>query len=218
MTLNLVVDNDVLIKCACYAMLDQIQSSGGREEGIGILGAARYVVRSYLGSRGQITDRQAAQARFDTFLAATQSLEPTEEELRLATEIEEKAIELALDLDGGESQLCAIAALRSSPRVLTGDKRAIKAAQSLYGGLPALASLCRRIVCLEQAIIGVTNQIGIRTARSLVCAEPQVDRSITICFECNADDDREFSLEGLKSYVNDLRVLAPTLLYDRDEI
>ena len=212
------IDNDVLIKCACYAMLDQIQSDSSRHNDIGVLGAARFVVRSYLESRGQIADRKAAQSRFISFLAAAQSLEPTEDELQLASAIEEKATELGLNLDGGESQLCAIAILRPSPLVLTGDKRAIKGAESLLEDLPALASLSGRIVCLEQAVIGIVGRIGVRTARSLVCAEPSVDKSISICFECSADDNREFSLTGLTSYVNDLSLQAPTLLYNGDGI
>jgi hypothetical protein len=43
-----VVDNDILLKCACYRLLGEVLDYFGGPGSIGILGAARFVVRSYI--------------------------------------------------------------------------------------------------------------------------------------------------------------------------
>ncbi len=217
MTLSLLIDTDVLIKCACYSLLDQIQPPSTGDGETGILGAARFVVRNYLERRGQINDRPAAQRRFEEYLSRVTSLEPTDEELTLASAIEEAGVRLGLDLDVGESQLCAIAVFRVSPFILTGDKRAILGAESLQEEMWELAALRGRIVCLEQALIGITSRIGVLATRLKVCTEPGIDRSLTICFECHSSSTRsDFSTDGLISYVRHLREQASRLLYALD--
>lgn len=178
------------------------------------------MVRSHLERRGTINNRQAARSHFDDFLLTVQELEPSDDELTLASAIEEAAITLGLDLDGGESQLCAIAVFRSSPLLLTGDKRAIAGAEIAQGPVGALSALQGRIVCLEQAIMGIANRIGHHAVRSAICAEPHIDRTLSICFRCGrADSDLERSTyEGLVSYVNNLREHALTLLYADDAL
>jgi hypothetical protein len=219
-TVSLLVDNDVLIKCACYSLLDQIRPPvADCREMTGILGAAPFVVRSYLRKRGTINDRSSAQQCFESYLSTVVILEPTDQELELASTIEETATLLSLDLDGGESQLCAIAVSRISPLLLTGDKRAIKGAESLRREVAVLSSLRGRVVCLEQAIMGITMRMGPNVARAMICAEPGVDKSLSICFECSSQGQSpEFSPVGLASYVRDLRLAAPTLLYEPDAL
>ena len=124
---------------------------------------------------------------------------------------------LGLDLDSGESQLCAIAVYRNTALVLTGDKRAIAGAERLIAAINDLASLEGRLVCLEQAVMGVAERIGIETARILICAEAAIDTSMSICFRCRAlADGRPLELAGLLSYIRDIRKGAPTLLLETD--
>jgi hypothetical protein len=216
-TLILVVDTDVLIKCSCYSLLDDIRSPSATDSNIGILGAARFVTRNYLERRGEINDRAGAQRRFADYVRRVTILEPTDEELALATVFEEAGVRLGLDFDVGESQLYAIAILRTTPLVLTGDKRAIAGAESLQQEMTQLTALRGRIACLEQVLIGITERIGVPATRVKICAEPKMDRSLTICFECHSPDDRGgFSADGLASYVQSLRAKAPTLLYAHD--
>lgn len=219
MALSLLIDNDVLIKCACYSLLGEVRAPNNAGGDLGILGAAPFVVRGYLQRRGSISDRIAAQRCFDSCLSRAVILEPTEDELRLATIIEETAMEQGLDLDSGESQLCAMAVFRMSPFLLTGDKRAICGAESLQLQVSALSSLHGRVVCLEQAIRGIANRMGPLAARSLICAEAAVDKSLSICFECDREPARpEFAAEGLQSYIRYLRTQAPLLLYEADAL
>ena len=214
---NLLLDNDILIKCACYSILDQICGPPGEQGDVAVLGAARFVVSKYLERRGTIQDREAARGRFRDYLSTVIVLEPTTDEIKLASAIEEAATLLDLDLDSGESQLCAIAIFRGPYLVLTGDKRAIASAETLKESVGELTSLTGRLVCLEQAIMGLGQRIGIDTIRVLICAEAAVDKALSICFECHAiAEGQPLELTGLHSYIRELRRQAPTLLYESD--
>jgi hypothetical protein len=216
---ELLIDNDVLIKCACYSILDQIRGPSGQCQDVGVLGAAKFVVGKYLERRGTIQDRTAAQHRFQDYLSTVVVLEPTIDEVNLASAIEEEAILLGLDLDSGESQLCAIAIFRNSSLLLTGDKRAIASAETLKGSIDELFSLAGRLVCLEQAIMGVIERIGIDSTRIRICGEAAVDKGLSICFECHAlAEGRPLELTGLLSYIRDARRKAPVLLYGPDSL
>lgn len=217
MNLKLIIDNDVLIKCACFVLLDELRPLNGEQGAVAVLGAARYVVLNYLKRRGVVNNRAAAEQCFASYLERVSILEPTEEELALASLIEEAAIMQGLDLDGGESQLCAIAIIRLSPFLLTGDKRAIRGAEKLQGEVSELTALRGRVICLEQAIVEIASRVGIDHVRSLVCAESAIDKSLSICLQCkNEGLIVELSNDGLLSYVRSLRAEAPTLLYDVD--
>ena len=216
---ELLIDNDVLIKCACYSILDQIRGPSGQWQNVAVLGAARFVVGKYLERRGTIQDRTAAKRRFQDYLSTVVVLEPTIDEVNLASAIEEAAMLQGLDLDSGESQLCAIAIFRNSSLLLTGDKRAIASAERLKDSVDQLTSLAGRLVCLEQAIMGVVERIGIDTIRIRICAEAAVDKGLSICFECHAlAEGRPLELTGLLSYIRDARSKAPMLLYEPDSL
>ena len=164
-------------------MLTEIQLPGATESTVGVLGAARFVVRGHLSRSGKIRNRTPALRHFEAYLHSNATtLEPTDDELALASEIEEAATLQGTDLDGGESQLCAMAIMRQSPMVLTGDKRAIRGAEGLQEAVAALSELRGRLVCLEQAIKGIVNRIGLQAVRSGICAEPEVDRVFLFVF------------------------------------
>jgi hypothetical protein len=216
---DLLIDNDVLIKCSCYSVLDQLRGPSDRPRDVAVLGAARFVVGRYLERHGIIHNRSAAQRHFQQYLSTVIVLEPTVEELSLASEIEEKALLLGLDLDSGESQLCAIAIFRGPSLLLTGDKRAIAGAERLRANIGEMSLLEGRLVCLEQAIMGVAERIGISTIRVQICAEAAVDKSLSICFECHTlAEGRPLEQTGLLSYIRDLRGKAPALLYEADSL
>jgi hypothetical protein len=214
---SLLIDNDVLIKCSCYSILDHLWGPWEQQREACVLGAARFVVGKYLERRGTIHDRAAALQCFQDYMSSVTVLEPTIDELRLASAIEEAAMLLSLELDSGESQLCAIAVFRGSSLLLTGDKRAIVAAEKLRRKIAEITTLDGRLICLEQAVMGVARRIGIDTVRVRICAEAAVDKSLSICFECHAlGEGRPLDATGLISYIRDLRGQAPMLLYKFD--
>jgi hypothetical protein len=218
MATNAVVDNDILLKCACYRLLGEVLEYFGGSGSIGILGAARFVVRSCIERTETIRDRGFALQALSCFLSGAEELEPTVDEVRLATRMEEAAIEASVELDTGESQLCAILLKRSIPILVTGDKRAIAAADRIVPVLAELTGLAGKLACLEQLMMHLVGRIGYGEGRRRICAEPVVDKALSLCFACNSPEERpgHSSLEGLRSYINDLRSKAPTTLCSDD--
>jgi len=218
---ELLLDVDVVIKLAAYDLLEATAHPGcpascnGRR---GVTATTRFVANNRL-KRGA-ADSEAAQARLDAFLVNDAAeLEPTEGELRLAATIEAEAATAGLELDSGESQLCAIAILRSVPALLTGDKRAIAAAELLLKSVVQLADLAERVACLEQAVTLAVQRLGALPVRALVLAERGMDQAIEICFQyTNPAADPSFHPTGLSSYINDVRASAPTLLIPGDTL
>ena len=123
------------------------------------------------------------------------------------------AIAAHVDLDVGESLLCAIAISRSGEFVLTGDKRAIAAAEDLVDIVPELDTLRCRLVSLEQVAASLVVYLGERHVAVAICAEPSADRTLSICAGCTRDPDDWFvDADCLTSYIGHLRILAPRML------
>jgi hypothetical protein len=141
-------------------------------------------------------------------------LEPTEAELAIATEFEEHALLLGVGLDNGESMLSAIALSRGWSLVLTGDKRAIRAMEEIQNVVADARALHRRVICLEQAVAGIALRNGADRIRVAICAEPDVDKTMSICFQCTGPSELpNFQPVGLASYIENMRASAPTVLY-----
>jgi hypothetical protein len=217
MTLGAVIDNDVLIKTSCYKLIADLRDGLASSGDVGVLGAARYVVGRRLQRGDRIVDPPSAEAEFNAFLVTAQQLEPSADEVSLATAIEEAAALAALPFDAGESQLCAIAIKRGVPFVVSGDKRAISAAERIGLAVAEMTALANRLLCLEQAILALIDRVGHARVRSAVCAEPAVDKAITICCGCASNAvSRDDMAAGLISYISDLRAAVTTLLHPED--
>lgn len=211
---ELLLDVDVVIKLSAYNLLAVIDHPGCGDDcsaRSGVIATTRYVAAKRLARKA--VDSESAQARLDAFLAEAIELEPTEAELQLAASIESAAASAGLELDTGESQLCAIAIGRSTPTLLTGDKRAIAAAEALLGTVTELAALANRIACLEQAMALAVERLGPSAVRARVLAERSIDIAINICFQVtNPAVGPDFHPSGLRSYIDSVRASAPTLL------
>jgi hypothetical protein len=212
--LEALADNDILIKGAAYRLLSElVEAVVSAAERVGVLGAARFVVRNRLEKHPGLKSRAAALSHWEKFLARVEELEPTDAEVALSTLIEDAALRQLQPLDSGESQLCAVAITRGLDLVLTGDKRAVTAAEMLLPHIAELAALRGRMMCLEQAAAHLVAKTGAASTRSSICAEPAIDIALGISFECASAKLRPaFYPEGLPSYIEDLRRHAPTLL------
>lgn len=214
MTSKIAIDNDVIIKMSCYNLLKLAPQVSGDEAVLGILGAAKYVARDRVNKDRRIIDRSSAIAALEAFLQIAEVLEPTEEEVSVATELERIALDAGVPLDAGESQLCAIVYVRCFDLLVTGDKRAIEAAESLLQVSQVLQALAGRVLCLEQLVLRMIEDVGLSKIRSQVCAEPAMDRALSLILGCGiAGRAENESIVGVKSYIRDLRSKAPTLLY-----
>lgn len=208
---DVAVDNDMVLKAVAYGLAEIFWPSGRR---LGVLGAARYVVPPLLDRIGLVAGAQRARADFEALLAKCDELEPEPSEISLAAELEAAAQAIGLQLDGGESQLCAMVIERTIRRLETGDKRAIGALGSLRGQVDTLERLDGRVRCLEQVVQAAVLAEGQFQAIAVaVCAEPMVDKALTNCFACSSGTATiEGVCQGLESYISSLRAEAPNVL------
>lgn len=204
------VDNDVLIKAACYGLIDHLFAP----QILGVLGAARYVVIKRIRKIKLTRDQGGAQESALKLIARSSVLEPTDDELRLAAAIETVAQRRALELDAGESQLAAMVLLRAIPVLETGDKRAIRGFEVLVDELTELAPLRGRLRCLEQIILRYAECGDTTALTEAICAEPAIDKALSICFHCfsPAPHGSVFDRDGIVSYIEALRADAPRVL------
>lgn len=213
MTEAALVDNDVVLKLCCYGLHTSLADAltGLRPA---ILGVARFVLRDRISRSANIRERDRAARALEEIIAATDPVEPTDEEAALAAELEEAAAKRQLEFDIGESQLLAMLIVRGGSLLLTGDKRAVAAVHRL--GVDAANG---RIACLEQLFGTLLNLVDPCHVRAVVCAEPQVDRALVACFACAAEaPTREDFEAGLRSYVGHLRRASAETLFPGDVI
>ncbi|HEV2859464.1 MAG TPA: hypothetical protein VGX48_00500 [Pyrinomonadaceae bacterium] len=208
------VDNDILMKGACYNLLDELLlQTVSSTKLLGILGATRFVVAKKIRKRALRGDKGAAVKSLEAFIQRVTTVEPTSEEQRMAADFELAAQRAGVALDTGESQLCAVLIIRAVRQLYTGDKRAIQAMQELLEADTRLRSLCNRVKCLEQLVLQSITEDNVSLFRAAICSEPETDMALTICFSCAS---KGASLEevnyALTSYINDLRKSSPQIL------
>ncbi len=103
------VDNDILYKGTCYGLLTEfIHAIPAEANEIAVLGQARYVLSSKLAKKALAGGSYTAIQRLNAFLSTVSVLEPTEEEVLFAAELEALAQIENLAFDTGESQLVAV--------------------------------------------------------------------------------------------------------------
>ncbi len=206
---QVLLDNDVALKVACYYLVgEMVDVTTLDDTPAAMLGVARFVIQGRLNRASNVADVERAKAAFGKLLAAVTLLEPDDEELAAAADLEADANRRNLELDGGESQLLAILARRGCRRLITGDKRAIMAMAVVAPDLAA-----KRICCLEQLMIQLLTLFGVEVIRPAVCGEPNVDRALTSCFGCSSTDiGGSDVLAGLNSYIGHLDRSAPGVL------
>jgi hypothetical protein len=211
--MKVLIDNDILLKGACYGLLNEFAASTcGTAEHAGILGAARFVVSKRIQRRPPNKGAEAAMAALISFLGRSVEIEPNESERIMAGEFELAALRRGVSLDAGESQLCAVLVSRFVPYLLTGDKRAIRAIEELLDFDGRLSALCGKLRCLEQLVLDALSAGNSDALRASICSEPGVDKTLTICLACHSGGDSRNHSEALTSYIEELRSQAARIL------
>jgi hypothetical protein len=208
------VDNDVLLKAATYDTADRFWMDCGLH-GLGVLGAAKYVLPSVIAKRPPRKGIEPVLAALERILAGASVLEPEPEELALAASIESAAQAAAVPLDIGESQLCALVVRRGLEMLETGDKRAIQGFERVLDVLSAIAPIEGRLRCLEQIVLrAIAGDEALQVIAEAVCQEPDADKTLAICFGCASrlPVDRTLIEHNLRSYIDTLRQAAKRVL------
>jgi hypothetical protein len=207
----ILIDNDIALKLCAYACAgDLIGLDFGKDRRLAMLRVAQYTIERRVKKAKGIRNGDILREQWSVLSAPMDWVEPTADEIELAAELEEQAIRLSVELDSGESQLFAILVYRVSPLLLTGDKRAIHALESIGRSLPT-----ERIACLEQVIFTLLQKVGVELLHTRICCEPGVDRTLSIVFACHgkrSPDSNASIEEGLTSYVISVQKSAPTML------
>jgi hypothetical protein len=210
---SLLCDNDIILKSCCCDLSVEVLICLARFGVIGILGAAQYVVASRISRSTRIANKAVAQTNFEVFISSVQIIEPTENELELAAEFESEAQKFNLSLDGGESILLAALLHRAATLMLTGDKRAITAMETLKARNASAAKIPQQIACLEQMFLSLLQSNDFKMIQERVCCEPATDLVLSNCFSCKSGKFSQQSIQdGLTSYVTALRLVAPSVL------
>lgn len=210
------IDTDVLHKATVYGVMKELLAAiPNRAEKHCILTAAKYVIRNKLikfpPNKGTDTAINYLNGLLDELLL----IEPTDEEISLAATLEYKAQLLNLEFDSGESLLSAVVFHRTLTYMLTGDKRAIEAAEIIFPEVFEIEKLKGKFMCLEQSIYWLLIKSDPMYVRSCICDEPSVDIALSTCFSCNSPGiPIESWNEGLQSYIDNIRKLAPTMLFN----
>lgn len=195
-----IVDNDIVEKLCRWQSIKLLALCHDGDS-VSHLGSLKFVVGKRLKSLGLLT----AQTHFQAFIKEANEIEPAEDELQLAAEIEEICIQTGASVDVGESILIAVALRRDISKIFTGDKRAIVGCQSLVEFIPDIEMLRGLLFSLEQVLATMLLDAGQEKIRLNVCSDPDADKTAKICFACSVDsvtvDD---ILAALASYQSDL--------------
>lgn len=200
------LDNDVIFKCACFGCVGELPQVIGGGVSPHRLSLVDFVLRRKISKSSRITDKTGALSRLSTCLEWSAALEPTDEELSLAADIEAAAQQLNVSFDSGESQLLAVLVVRQARGLYTGDKRAIEGLGPLAEHLAMSESIMNKIICFEQVMLILLRVLGAKELASRVCREAEVDKAASICCGCASGVSDEAGIaEGLNSYINHLR-------------
>ncbi len=211
------VDNDVALKLCAYSCTeDLVGFFKAKQMSLAMLGVARYSINRRVTRARNICNPGVLSEQWQLLSDLIIWIEPTDEEIEFAADLEQRAMEMNVELDGGESQLFAILVNRLSPLMITGDKRAIAALEIIGQLFPA-----ERVACLEQVFYTLLKTLGAATLQFRICSEPAVDRSLSIAFACHRKTEpvSAASIEkGLMSYVGSVRRSAPLILTQANDL
>lgn len=209
------LDADIVLKLCAYEAADElIQVSSIGEVTPAILAVSAFSLQSRIARSRNILNRDLVVCILRRTLQTLRRLEPNDDEIAVAADLEQRAIELGLELDTGESQIFAILMGRSAVSFITGDKRAVRALSVLANGV----ANCR-VACLEQLLASVILIADIGRLRSRICSQRAVDRAVTASFACSSESaSADLIMQGLRSYIADLRRDSGQLLIHSDDL
>jgi hypothetical protein len=114
-------------------------------------------------------------------------------------------------IDSGEAVLISAMAARPEVRLLTGDKRCLRA---LAACSPELREpLAKRVLIVEQILLFGLNAHSLDWLRAKVCALRHIDKAVAIVMGSKCDLSESAVREGLRAYIDEMIGLCdPRLL------
>ena len=122
-----------------------------------------------------------------------------------------QALQNVAAIDAGEAVLLSALIMQPASRLLTGDKRALRALATTPE--PLRAAFASRILIIEQVLLAALRLHDIGWLRQHVCPWKDADKAVAIAMGSRCDADASACREGLDAYVREIDALCrPTLL------
>lgn len=204
-------DNDVVLKLAACDLLDAFLAAMrvGLDE-VRINSTARFQI-----SRATSKQDRAAiygDAGLERAARFVDSVEDVELEGRHASEF--RMLQMHQDIDDGEATLvCATDSFRES-RLVTGDKRFIRALAILDGAGEIRRRLEGRMLCLEQAVLICIHRLGFVEVRRRVVPGMGCDKALRSAFGSGERSEEAAVRSALRAYIHALRLESGSLLHE----
>lgn len=209
------VDNDIIEKCAFLGLLDELHV---------LLGCERDALRVLPTAKYRYGEKEPGKAirKFGATLAADMlAFCHALAEVPSAHDDDATALQGVTDLDSGEVILMSFVSRTEGARLVTGDKRAIRALAIAPEGAAMVARLAGRVLCMEQIVERAIRRLGFEETRRLVvegmCAPREVrslavDKVVGVCFGSGLRAERAAVTATLAVYVGELRTTSAGML------
>jgi len=199
------LDNDVILKLVAYDLFDEFLDCLGMSLGdIRILPQAN----KYFQNSGRLRKRYS-QEILDRAVNITRgcvcvSVELLDTEPKILSEVE--------GIDPGEALLIASTQSETVFYLISGDKRWPEAVAREPNLEPIRERLAGRVICLEQIILKLIQTQGFETIKAKILPARHYDKAMMSIFGSGDQSTCENVLEGLETYIQDLRRLTGDLL------
>lgn len=207
--MNLLCDNDFLLKIAAFDLFDQtLEIFNAEDRQVFYLISAPYRMKvRKKAAEGRKRYGAAVHNRLATIFDRAEPLE-------ISTSVVADRLTAILGLDEGEVRLIEAATQQEDSIILTGDKRCIQT----LGQAPDLGDvrdcLLGRVWCLEVVLQALIERLGFDEVRRRVLPEIRQDGTARALFGSGLASTRQSVTDGLSSYVEDLRGQSGGLLVD----
>lgn len=202
----LLIDIDAATKLAHWDLLDELPLLTG-------IPWDKTATLSSLGHRARRCLDAPDGRLFRTSTAASSVLSAVQKmaDLPSATEARLAIFQDSADIDPGEAVLLAIVPEHPDLRLLTGDKRALRALSHMDGS--SVSGYFGRVHVIEQVLLAALAAHNIEWLRTRVCRDTNIDKAIGICMGSRCDASADSVTAGLQSYIDEIGLLTnPTLL------
>jgi hypothetical protein len=195
-------DNDVILKlAACDLLEDALIALQVTKDNVYISSTTRFSVVSQARKLGPNVT-----TRVTNFLNGIKTIDwdiPSEEV---------SLFEDAIDIDVGEAILFAATAAVSQFRLITSDKRSLRALTQSEEFANIVNRLKGRVVCLEQLIQQCINHHGFDSVKNRIVPARECDTALKAIFGSGLQASEGGVKEGLESYIYNLRSSVGDLL------
>ena len=206
----LLIDNDIILKLAsCDLLAEAAEVFGITLFDFYVLPSARFkLLNPKKPNRAKVKLQQVEYARLEQFfkVAKNINLVPNPEVFAALTGHD--------GIDEGESLLFSALGQLTDSLLATGDKRSLIELQNTSGvPLTALRNQVRqRTFCFEQIVMRIIQNVDFNTCLSKIVPARNCDTALRFIFSKEYSTTQNESLEGLTSYINDLRMQTGDLL------